>query len=165
MNFFKYNFLPDSLNMNRITGEVKQKKLIWNDGEENYSFSIDKEVNPQNEYVLLKNKKSGKFILQKIDISRTLRYDRNVIKRSPSPYKHLDGSPTFSSLSARTGLSLTPTLIEEEILSPPVKKQKIAANGSAGNSLHSAIFGDVLEKEVGIIEEDLAPKSLNAIYQ
>ena len=164
MLFMKYNFVPSSLN--RLTGELHdaKKKVIWNDGEDDYTFTIDKVVNPKNEYVLLRNRNNGKYMLKKIDISRSLRYDRNI-KKSASPAKQYIETPSNNNSSF--GSHLTPTnhlseessaVIDQEFdkaleTSPPTEKQysksiKITYSQDSNVSLEQAIFGDAVGEEI-----------------
>ena len=86
MQSLKYNFIPNSIQTTRVSGEIKGKKLVWNDGNDNYAFSIDKDFKPKNEVVLVLHKDTGLYSLKRIDKSLVVRYDRNV-KRSSSPSK------------------------------------------------------------------------------
>ena len=179
---FKYNLIPHSLN--RVTGDIHEKKVILNDGEADYSFTIDKELKPKNEWVLLRHKKTGKYELKKIEVSRSLRYDRNI-KKTASPGKSFLESPKAPEVispGVTYGSFLTPSLdpIEDrEIVSPtrsyspvPVVKveppqdantdkpieneKKITVNPkhSSSFSLEQAIFGAELEEELDLVLAD-----------
>eukprot|EP00835_Amoeboradix_gromovi_P000059 NODE_1_length_95616_cov_0.657642.p59 type:complete len:180 gc:universal NODE_1_length_95616_cov_0.657642:40931-40392(-) len=177
MQFFKYNFVPNSLN--RVRGELKAKKLIWTDEHDDYTFTIDKEIHPKNEYVLLRSKKTGIYKLKKIEVSRTMRYDRNIKKTISSFPKFPDNLESKSQHISNSSPSLSVNdVIESSSFDTSYTKESvrdITTENIASKELLTVQsaeqnFGDFSnelddEIELALTERDNeSPKSLNSMY-